>query len=503
MQSNELLRLADLALCGHLSPELPREVIRILSESTAAAGGELYVDGDQLVAVWPVGHSRSGRSAGDQTAHELQLGGDGSRWTAVLHSAQQVNENLAVAARLVLRLWDMREELRQSRFDARFRLWELEAVRSIAASIGGILEPSRIAEEVIAHLVGLLGVRSAQLFLGETVGEARSVALFGEAAFSEPLEDAVWEEGLQTDAVLAVPLVAKSGQLGLLVVADKEARAGTEPFLDNDGRLVEQFAVQTAVAFENARLSRESIERARLKQELEVAATIQSHLYPRRFPEVPGYCIRGGSRPTRQVGGDSFDVIEGEASLLAVVADVSGKGVGAGMLAAGIHSGVRLLVAGGAQLNVIAEQLNSYLLSATEDNRFATMVMVDAAADGQFHALHAGHCPSLIRRGDGSVEELPVSGLPLGILSTAKYKLTEGRLESGDLLVMYSDGITEAEDPHGEEMGIERLKAMLREVGAVSAGIACDGLLERVAAFTDGEALQDDATLLVLERLER
>ena len=233
----------------------------------------------------------------------------------------------------------------------------------------------------------------------------------------------------------------------------------------------------------------------------EVAATIQSHLYPRSFPEVPGYRIRGGSRPTRQVGGDSFDVIEGDSNLLAVVADVSGKGVGAGMLAAGIHSGVRLLSTGGTGLEVIAGQLNSYLLSATEDNRFATLVLVDAAADGSFRALHAGHCPSLIRRRSGSVEELPVSGLPLGILSDASYEPAEGRLEPGDLLVMYSDGITEAEDPNGEEMGIERLKAALEEVGSVSAGVACDGLLERVAAFTDGEALHDDATLLVLERL--
>ena len=486
MQSDELLRLADLALCGHLSPELPREVIRILSEASGAARGELYANGDELVAVWPPGRPSSSVIVDDPLTQELQLGGDGSRWTAFLEASQPVDEGLAVAARLVLRLWDMREELRKSRFDARFRLWELEAVRSIAAGIGGILDPSRIAEEVISHVVGLLGVRSAQLFLGETVGEARSVALFGESALSEPLEEGVWEEGLHTDAVLAVPLVAKSGQLGLLVVANKEARAGTEPFLESDARLVEQFAVQTAVAFENARLSRESIERARLRQELEV---------------VPGYRIRGGSRPTRQVGGDSFDVIECDSSLLAVVADVSGKGVGAGMLAAGIHSGVRLLSAGGTGLEVIAEQLNSFLLSATEDNRFATMVLVDAAADGSFRALHAGHCPSLIRRRSGSVEELPVSGLPLGILSDASYEPAEGRLEPGDLLVMYSDGITEAEDPNGEEMGIERLKAALEEVGPVSAGVACDGLLERVAAFTDGEALHDDATLLVLERL--
>lgn len=501
MQSNELLRLADLALCGHLSPELPREVIRILSESSGAARGELLADGDEVVAVWPPVRPASGAAHDDLPIHRLELGGDGSRWTAVLSTSQPVDEGLVVAARLVLRLWDMREELRKSRFDARFRLWELEAVRSIAAGIGGILDPSRIAEEVIAHIVGLLGVRRAQLFLGGAAGEASSVALFGESTLSLPLEDGVWEGGVHTDAVLAVPLVAKSGQLGLLVVADKEARAGTEPFLDSDARLVEQFAVQTAVAFENARLSRESIERARLKQELEVAATIQSHLYPRSFPEVPGYRIRGGSRPTRQVGGDSFDVIDGGSSLLAVVADVSGKGVGAGMLAAGIHSGVRLLSAGGAGLEVIAEQLNSYLLSATEDNRFATMVLVDAAAGGRFRALHAGHCPSLIRRRGGAVEELPVSGLPLGILSTAKYQPTDGHLEPGDLLVMYSDGITEAEDPTGEEMGVGRLKTALREVGAVSAGVACDGLLERVADFANGETLHDDATLLVLERL--
>ena len=193
----------------------------------------------------------------------------------------------------VLSAWQLREELKRTQFDERFHLWELEAIRAFATGIGGSSTPLKSPDELINHLVSLLGVRSAHLYLGDSermprwwVGSDRN------GSSPDELSEA-WNQGLYRDDVVALPLNSDSGTVGILVAADKEARAGTEPFAANDVRLLELFAVQVTVAMEYVRLTRESLERERLKRELEMAAVIQSHLHPQHFPEFAGYPSRG------------------------------------------------------------------------------------------------------------------------------------------------------------------------------------------------------------------
>jgi sigma-B regulation protein RsbU (phosphoserine phosphatase) len=311
-----------------------------------------------------------------------------------------------------------------------------------------------------------------------------------------------WQRALVSDDVVALPLTTDSGTLGVLVAAHKEARAGTEPFAPKDARLLELFAIQVTVAMEYVRLTRESLERERLNRELEVAAVIQSHLHPREFPAFPGFQLAARSRPSRHVAGDTYDVLTHDHQLVATVSDVSGKGTGAGMIASGVHAGVRLLVSGVASLAELAARINSYLCGATADNRFATFVAVRLAADGALWAVNAGHCPALIRRRDGSVEQVSSSGLPLGIFRHADYSEASRRLEPGDMLVLYTDGLTEAESPDGEEFGVERVAQTVAEVAGCTADETCDRLMAAVDAHACDHALQDDATLLVVERLE-
>jgi sigma-B regulation protein RsbU (phosphoserine phosphatase) len=501
MSLSELLRLADSALSSHQGPQFAEDLLRAVVEETGSRAGVLRRDGAD-VARWPRTVSRQVEEATEGWT-EVPFTGDVAGWSLHLLQLERLEESALSAARLGLRAWQLREELKRTRFDERFHLWELEAIRAIAGSIGGILEPERVAEELISHLVALLGVRSAHLYLGDDAASAVSVGAFGASAIgSEELAEA-WDHGVYSEEVAAIPLVTENGTLGVLVAAHKEARAGTEPFAANDIRLLELFAVQVTVAMEYVRLTLESLERERLRNELEMAAVIQSHLYPQVFPQVEGYRLVAKATPSRHVAGDTYDALPDGDALIVTVTDVSGKGVGAGMIASGVQAGVRLLSGNGLGLAGLAERVNSYLSGATEDNRFATFAMVRLGPDGGMLAVNAGHCPILIRRADGTIDQIESSGFPLGMMPVATYTEHETTLEPGDLMLLYTDGLTEAEDPEEEEFGVEAVADVVAKLEDPSAANACRTLLAAVDKHTCGQPLHDDATLLVVERLAK
>ena len=499
MPLSDLLRLAEIALSGHADPDLPEKLLRAVVEETGSRAGVLRRH-EEVIARWPRTISPQVEDATEGWS-EIPFGGNDGDWCLRLLHLERLDESALGATRLGLSAFLLREELKRTKFDARFHLWELEAIRSIATSIGGILDTSVLAEELISHLVALLGVRSAHLFLGESPGTAKRVGGFGPPRLSEEDLERAWQNGIYSDELVALPLHSDSGPVGVLVAAEKEARAGTEPFAANDVRLLELFAVQVTVAMEYVRLTHESLERERLKHELEMAAVIQSHLHPQTFPDFSGFRLASRASSSRQVAGDTYDVLLRDDSLIATVTDVSGKGVGAGMIASGVHAGVRLLAGSVRDLSELAGHINTYLSGATADNRFATFAMARINPDGEIRAVNAGHLPILIRRSDGSVDQIASSGLPLGILKAARYTESTARMDRGDLLVLYTDGITEAEDPDEEEFGVKRLVDLVASLTEVTADEACTKILEAVDDHTRGATLQDDTTLLIVERL--
>jgi serine phosphatase RsbU (regulator of sigma subunit) len=499
MPLSDLLRLAETALSSRPNPQFAEELLRAVVEETGSRAGVLRRDGTD-VARWPRSVSRQVEEATEGWS-ELPFGGSITGWTLHLLQLERLDESVLGAARLGLQAWRLRDELKRTRFDERFHLWELEAIRAIAGSIGGFLDRERVAEELISHLVALLGVRSAHLYLGEDPDGAVAVGGFGDEVIDGERLAEAWQGGIYSEELVAIPLETESGPLGVLVAADKEARAGTEPFAPNDIRLLELFAVQITVAMEYVRLTYESLERERLRNELETAAVIQSHLYPQQLPEVAGYRFVADATPSRHVAGDTYDVMTEGETLIVTITDVSGKGVGAGMIASGVHAAVRLLAADEVGLAELAVRVNAYLSGSTEDNRFATFAMVRLESDGRIVGVNAGHCPVLIRRSDGRIDQIKASGFPLGMMPVATYDEHETRLEPGDLLLLYTDGLTEAEDPDEEEFGVERVAEVVAGLAEPSAEAACTGLLEAVKAHTRGEPLHDDATLLVVERL--
>lgn len=496
----DVLRLAESALVGQTSPQLPEDLLRVILEESSTRAGVLR-RGEEVVARWP--RTISTRQEGAEGWTELPLGGDSAVWSLRLLQVERVDELLLGAARLALRSWDLREELKRTRFDERFHLWELEAIRSIATNIGCIEDRSHLAEEIINHLVALLGVRTARLYLGERPSPDSCVGSFGPPVLDDEELAGAWQQGLYRDEVVALPLQSDSGPLGILVAANKEARAGTEPFAANDVRLLELFALQVTVALEYARLTEESLERARLRQELEVAAAIQGHLHPEDFPAFAGFRMAARSSSSRHVAGDTYDVMLTDRELVVTVTDVSGKGVGAGMIASGVHAGVHLLAEDAVELPELASRLNRYLVRATDSNRFATFALIRLDHGGGLRAVNAGHCPIMIRRAGGGVEWLESSGLPLGILTQASYRESRTSLAPGDLVVLYTDGLTEAENPDEEEFGVARVAEAVTSLGQAHAEEVCEELLRRVHEHAGGRPLADDATLLVVERVHQ
>ncbi|HEX2254290.1 MAG TPA: SpoIIE family protein phosphatase [Thermoanaerobaculia bacterium] len=414
----------------------------------------------------------------------------------------------------VARALDLERRLKRQAFAVNYRVVELESLYQVGLAIASTLDLDALAEEVLLRAVSLLDARRAALYLREGGTYRRDRTFGGEARAALPVDDpglaaflagdGTPPEGLLPGArfLMAVPVEIDALPRGLLVVGDKESRRGVGPFGESDRRTLSLFANQAAIALENARLHRQALEKERLERELELAAEIQRQILPVGAPEVAGFDLVGWNRPARTVGGDYYDLLPRAGGHLAlVVADVSGKGIGAALLVATLHSALHLLldqVDVGAELG---ERLNHHILESSAANKFITLLAgrLDPAS-GELTYLNAGHNPGLLLRAGGAdVTELGPGGMPLGMLP-GPYRVGQVRLAPGDLLCLYTDGITECTSPADEELGVGRLVACLAEHRhrPLAEIVACiDSLTLQFAA---DQPQLDDQTLVLLRR---
>ncbi len=490
MISSELFSLAESALGASDPGDLHQRLLDLALRQSGAGTSELLHKG-RMIARCTGAAPRECVESSQQVFHFRILEED---WSLKLEGGRDLDADFVGGARVVLQAISLQDALKRARFDTRFHLWELEVIRSIAANIKHLDEPEKLAGELLGHLIALLGVRGAQVYLGD--GEKPAAGL-GEEILSPDERRKARDQALIEETRMAIPL-GSTENLGLLVLAEKEARSGIEAFADQDRRLVELFALQMTVALEYAAFARKSLERDRLERELQVAATIQRHILPQEPPKLPDFEIVARSKPCLHVAGDTFDTIECGEDLVLAITDVSGKGVGAGLIASGIHAGIRLLLGEDLYLSDLTARLNSYLCGATDDNRFATFAMARISKDGRLWAVNAGHCPILVRKRNSEVHQIVSSGLPLGIMDLGGYRSEELQLENGDLLLLYTDGFTEAENPEGEEFGLSRVIETLERTPG-GAEVAADALFNAIDDYAEGRALADDATLVVVE----
>jgi sigma-B regulation protein RsbU (phosphoserine phosphatase) len=423
----------------------------------------------------------------------------------------------AHAASLLARI-RMAERLREKEFELKYRVWELESLYDVGLSIASTLDVDSLADDILMKSVSLLNARKGTLIIRDVSGHGQVLVkefgglLFGgEEALQLPdvmvlANTRESRVGVLADAeaekLLAAPIVSDGKRLGVLVVADKENRAGgVDDWTEADKRILSLFGNQAAIALENARLHREAVEKERIEREIELAASIQKTILPDSLPKVPGLVLAGGNRPTRSVGGDYFDVFpltDGRTALC--VADVSGKGVPAALLVSTVHACLHLLVPDGADdLAGLVARVNRHLRHFSSTHKFVTLFIgVFDPSTSELTYVNAGHNPGLVVS-DGGFVELPSGGLPVGMFPEVSHVSSRVRLAPGDLLVLYSDGITEAVDTADEEFGMGRLLQLVTASrGAPTAEVSA-AIFSAVQEFTRGVAQYDDQTVLLAQ----
>ena len=316
---------------------------------------------------------------------------------------------------------------------------------------------------------------------------------------------------LELRSVVCVPLVRMSSGISdataLLATINEtvgllymDSKLGSADLAGGNREILQTLALEASTVLENARLLEEERAKRRMDEELALARTIQQALLPRHLPSEGWFQAAGSSVASYQVGGDYFDVVpvDGE-TWSAVVADVSGKGVGSALLASLLQGA---FLAGSGRSDSSEERfarLNRLLMERAAGEKYATMFYCTLDREGRLEYVNAGHCPALLLRQDGTWEYLEATGMPVGIMEDACFETAERKLTAGDKLIVFSDGITEAQNPAGEFFGRKRLREIAGERAAFPCSAVHDAIRAGVQAFTGGAPQPDDATLLVAE----
>lgn len=316
--------------------------------------------------------------------------------------------------------------------------------------------------------------------------------------------------GLELRGAVCVPLVRiRIGQqqetsllspgddtLGVLYMDSKTAAADLS---SGKRELLQTLAIEISTVLENARLLEEQRKKHQLEQELKIARDIQQSMLPAKLPSEGWLLAAGSSEACLQVGGDYFDVMPLSPDHWgAVLADVSGKGVSAALLTSLIQGAFFSTLEVEASLADTFSRVNRYLCERSRHAKFATVFHCLVRRDGFTRWVSAGHCPAILVRASGRTELLKPESCPIGLFPETSFPQREFRLEAGDKLVIYSDGVSEAENWSREQFGEERLEEIVRHHRAQSAPVMFETLRERIKAFTAGAPQNDDITLLVL-----
>ena len=262
---------------------------------------------------------------------------------------------------------------------------------------------------------------------------------------------------------------------------------------------LEAFATEAALAIDSARLYAEAAEKTRLERDLRVAADIQRGLLPPPTYTDSRCDVAAASIPCRTVGGDFFDYLQiGQAALGVALGDVAGKGPPAAILAAAVQSNFTAHAGVASDPAELMHRLNGALLRRSIEARFATMFYGVVLAEGRFQYSNAGQEPPLVWHADGRIEWLEAGGPVLGLLPEARYDFAEVQLAPGDLVVLFSDGVTEARNEDGDEYGRDRLLSALTTATQHDADSVLEQLISSVRAFAGVAPQADDITALVL-----
>lgn len=391
------------------------------------------------------------------------------------------------------------------------RYREINLLYRVGDALAGTLDPAAVPRRVLAEARGVIdgdgggvwladeeaggaaGARDRLLVAGRSAAEGGAAPV--RARLADPELPAIVAGGPgDRGHLLWAPMMAREACLGGVWLT----RAGGERvFTAGDLKLLTALATQAAAFLDNARLHQRALAQERLEQELRLAYAVQARLMPRVTPAVENWSVAGFWRPAREVSGDFYDLLPVGDALGVVVADVADKGMPAALFMAVTRSLLRASASGGRTPAQTVADTNRLAALDASDGMFVTLWYGVLRPDGEVRYVNAGHNPPIVLRADGRVERLTRTGILVGWDADAPYGEGDVALAQGDLLVAFTDGVTEARDPDGHEFGEGRLLDVVSANRRADAQAVLDAVRAALDAFVADAPTHDDCTLVV------
>lgn len=342
-------------------------------------------------------------------------------------------------------------------------------------------------------------VRISRAIMKEVVENANSVLTADAQHDPKFASQTIMLQGIRS--VLAVPLSVDERHVFGLIYADSPTHQAS--FSSEHLDILTTLASVASIRVENASLLDERINRERMERELELATEIQQRFQPAGPPEITGYDFEGISFSCYEIGGDYYDYVErADGKVIVALGDVSGKGTAAALLMSSLHAAVHAQISAKSSLEQTIVSVNEYLSENTPSNRFVTLFLGELDPEtGILRFINAGHNPPIVARASGEIELLEAGGLPLGLMSFAEYESGQITLGSGDVLVVYSDGVSEANNIKDDEFGLDRLKNVIKAHMGRPASAIRDKVESALSEFTGTAPANDDITLVIVKRV--
>ncbi len=372
----------------------------------------------------------------------------------------------------------------------------------------GELQPS-VVRSAEHRMMRPQDIEISQSVLRQVVNSRREL-IVSDTGVDERIRDQASVVRLELHTIVAIPLekLPVMGSLDttisgkpaeLLGVLYLDSHAPSTAFSDLDREVLRSLAQEAATVVENARLFALARTRERLEHEMKIAQEIQRRLLPKSFPQSDVFSITGTTIACEMVGGDYLDVLELESGRYGlVVADIAGKGIPAALMASMLQGTFSATAGTELAMKVVAGRVNKYMVEHSLDDRYATLFYAVLDADGSLEYLNAGHVPGMVLSRGGVVRYLPSDNFPLGMFDFAEYSSSSDKLAPNDFLVLYSDGVSEAQNERGDLFGEQGLRDLLIKFQGKTANDLFEAIHSGVREFTQGAPQSDDMTVFVV-----
>lgn len=401
------------------------------------------------------------------------------------------------------------------------KIQELNTLFEVGKEFNGVLDADRVVKLLLFSVMGQIGVNRYVLCLTQG-GEMEVISSRLDKEFDRKLcayfpsiespilignlkrkaDQAVQKQLMDVGIHVLVPLQLQNQTKGILGLGEK---LNHETYSKKDLEFLSSLGNLAVISLENARLFREAIEKQRLEDDLLIAKEIQRGLLPAELPTIPNFDVAATNISSKQVGGDYYDLLKlSDDHYVIAIGDVSGKGTPASLLMANLQATIRALVPLGLSLGELTKRVNDLICENTGSGRFITFFWGILHVESRtFKYVNAGHNQPILLRSDNSIERLDKGGMILGIMKAPNpYQEGEVSFYANDVLVLFTDGVSEAMDSKGEEMGEERMEEVIRMNSQESADTILSRIVEDVREYSRNTVQSDDITLVVLKAVQ-